>query len=172
MNVFTALEALVTAKPPAPTPAVAATVWLPSDKAMFRLKVHVPSAVVVAVPTVAPSMRTVTVLFGTAVPEIGGDVKFVCEPLEGVTTEGAVKTQLLDVHEAPVGQSLALAQRTHVPDVALHAGVLPAHAVHDGPHAAATEHEVQLLALQTTGSLTTSLNTNPEPLTPAGSASI
>ena len=75
-------------------------------------------------PNTAPSIVTDTVLLATAVPDTVGDV-LVCEPFAGNNTVGAASTHAFDVHEVPVGQSLARVQRTHVPVVALHAGVPP-----------------------------------------------
>ena len=170
-KVFVALAALVTASAPAPNKAFADTVWLPSVSAMVTVHCHFPSAAAVVVPKTAPSIVTATVVLATAVPDTEGEV-LVCEPFEGNNTVGAASTHAFEVHEDPVGQSLAVVQRTHVPAVALHAGVPPAHAAQLEPHAVATEHDVQPVLPQTMGSLATSLNTNPDPLTPAGSASI
>lgn len=168
---FVGLAGLVTFKLPEPKEALADTVWLASVNAMGTLHCHVPLAAAEVVPATEPSIVISTLALATALPVIVGDA-LVCDPFVGVNTVGAASTQALEVHDAPVGQSLAVVHRTQVPVVALHAGVPPAHAAQLAPHADGTEHDVHPDALHTTGSLATSLNTNPVPVTPAGSASI
>lgn len=172
VNVFEPLSGLVTAKLPAPTVALARTVWVPKPSAIGTVKDQAPLPLAEVVPTTMPSSHTLTAAFGAVLPEMTGVVALIWLPWLGDVIVGAANAHTLPPHAAPTGQSALDTQRTHVPVVVLQAGVFPAHVTHDVPQAAATLHAVQLASLHLTGSETMSENTALEPFTPAGSASM
>lgn len=73
---------------PAPLVAVASTVWLPSVRSAESVRLQLPSAAAVAVPTEVPSTRTVTVLPAGAVPETSGRRFATAAPLAGALMTG------------------------------------------------------------------------------------
>jgi hypothetical protein len=60
------------------------------ESGVVGVKVHMPLELAVVVPTTVPSMITVTVLPGWAVPVMGGVVLVWMEPLVGLTITGTV----------------------------------------------------------------------------------
>lgn len=79
---------------PAASVAVAETVCAPAASEDGAVKVQLPEAFAVVVPTFEPSRRTVTVLLTSAVPEIAGDVLLVLLPSAGVATTGATGAEV------------------------------------------------------------------------------
>ncbi|EAU68165.1 Pea-VEAacid family [Stigmatella aurantiaca DW4/3-1] len=74
---------------PAASVAVARTVCGPSASGVVGVKLQLPLAFAVAVPTDVPSTMMLTVLPGSAVPLYVGVLSLVIEPLAGVVTTGA-----------------------------------------------------------------------------------
>lgn len=74
---------------------------------------NVPPEVAVVLAMVAPSKVMVTVEFAKAVPLMVGVALLSVDPLLGAVIVGAVSTQALPAHVAPLGQSELERQRTH-----------------------------------------------------------
>jgi len=73
-----------------PMTATAVATWGPSERAMVGVQLNAPLELAVVVHAMAPSMRTVTMEFGGAVPVTGGRVLVVVLLLVGAVMTGAV----------------------------------------------------------------------------------
>jgi hypothetical protein len=82
---------------PAASVAVAVAECGPSPSGVVGVNVQSPSGLVVAVPTTAPSIDTVTVEFGSAVPEMAGVASAVVDPSAGAVITGAAGTTVSTV---------------------------------------------------------------------------